>query len=81
MSLKPGGWPRVVMVPTPGALGSGWWTDGPRDAIFRHILLAQCVLPAILPAASLASGHSSINDLLAVPTWEGAPPGEFALPT
>lgn len=77
MSLKPSGqWSPLL-----GALGSGWWTDGPRDATSQHFLHSQCVLPAVLPAAALASGHSDINDPLAVPTWGGAQPGELALPT
>lgn len=68
------------MVPTPGVLGSGWQTDGARDATTQHFVLSQCVLPAVLPAAALASGHSNINVPVAVPTWEGAQPGELALP-
>lgn len=52
----------------------------PRDAISQHFLLSQCVLPAVLPAAALASGHSNIKDPLAVPTWGGAQPGELPCP-
>lgn len=37
------------------------------------------LVPSVLPAAALASGHANNNDPLAVPTWRGAQLGEFAL--
>lgn len=51
--------------------------DGPRP---QHPVLSLCPV-AILSAAALASGHSNINDPLAVPARRGTQPGELTLPT
>lgn len=62
------------------SLCPGRWGGGPGAATSQCSPPPECVLPSVLPAAVLASGHCRINSPSAVPTREGAQPGEPALP-
>ena len=76
VSPKPGG---GLGTGGPCAWGGGRRVGGPNAVMPQCFLPPECVLPCVLPAAALASGHYHTDSPSAVPTWAGAQPGELAL--